>query len=177
LIEAAAAEPIVVDAVPAASQEDWALVPAPAHELPVPIEAPARKPRVSLAGHRWVLALAAAVLLVVTALATGWDRPTPPGSATPPGPAAPSGPAPASATVVAAVPRTEVVEARPAATSGSAVVKKDVQRASLVKPAGQRSPRTADRPKPSRAKARPAPAPPPQRKSFFKRELFRIVIK
>ena len=98
--------------------------------------------------HRWAIAAAAAVLLAVTAALVGWN------------------PAPAT-TVAALAPLPAPAKAEEPPSPEPAPSSHDVtRRASYV-----RQPPRA----PAKRKARPAP--PPQKKSFLKRELFRIVFR
>jgi hypothetical protein len=135
----------------AESAEQWGLVPAGSQAL-VPTPQPSvSSPSPALLRYRWVAAFAAAVLLVITVFATGPEQPL----------AAPPVPPPARAPVTplpAAVPA-PAVRANPA-----------VRSASYVRPAVRPAPRKAPPRKPAK---RPAPRKP----SFFKRELFRIVIR
>jgi len=97
-----------------------------------------------------VAALAAAVLLVITVFATGPEQPL----------AAPPMPPPSRAPVTPF----------PAAPAPAVRANPDVRSASYVRPAVRPAPRKAPPRKPAK---RPAPRKP----SFFKRELFRIVIR
>jgi hypothetical protein len=168
LIESGDAGPMV-EVVPsprATDGPDWGLVPvAPRDAVPVARPLP---PRESVASqYRWLLALAAAILLVATAMAIGWERASP------------------VTNLDLEARRTEATDDRrpaadsPVATAGAETAAateppvRDARHASLVKPL----PRAGTAVTPTRrTKARPA-AQPPQKKSFFKRELFRIVIK
>lgn len=166
LIETADAGPII-DVTPSApvSENTWALVPV-ARRDPAPLAWPVRTRDPLVTRHRWLLALAAAIVLVATVIAMGWQRGVPP-------------------TTVEAR-RAEVADERPArpapdgpvATTGADAtetpLENDARHASLVKPLPRAAAPAAARPQ--RRKAHPAPQQAP-RKSFFKRELFRIVFK
>jgi hypothetical protein len=133
-------------------EDEWGLVPTGSQALvPVPQpSAPSPSPSPALGPYRWVAALAAAVLLVITVFATGPEQPL----AAPPMPPATRGPV----TPLPAAPAPDI-RANPA-----------VRSASYVRPAVRPTPRKAP---PRKSAKRPAPRKP----SFFKRELFRIVIR
>jgi hypothetical protein len=156
LIETAPHEP-TVEVVPlpmpaAASPGTWALVAPEPRDARTPLPWPAKKTEPFLAPHRWLVALAAAVILVVAVLALTWQRAAQPvvQAESRREPVADIPLAPAAASDIVA---TDTRETAP--TSG-------VVRAAVV------------RPRPAKTRPRQAQAP---RKSFFKRELFRIVIK
>ena len=169
LVESSAHEFVVEPApMPAVATDvshdhDWALVPAAVGEVrPLPWRP--RRTDSFLASHRWLLALAAAIVLVIAVLAINWER------AAQPLPVAEGRREPIAETGPVAEGRREpIAETGPVATAGSEPAAITARPAALVtKPAAAR---------PRAAKAKPHPAPEPQRKSFFKRELFRIVIK
>jgi cytoskeletal protein RodZ len=158
LVESAIADAAVqAEAVPAGS-DSYALVPAaaaPAAAEPAPPLAWRAKPATvarRVDRYRWAIALAAAVLIAIAGVVLGWDRP-------------------ATATVAALESSAPLRTEAPAPVSEAAAVpaqpSHDVaRRVSYVRPA-PRSP----------AKRKSKPAPPPRKKSFLKRELFRIVFK
>jgi hypothetical protein len=154
MMETAAFEPQPLPA--SAESQTWALVPAAPCDivsLPLPLPLPPRAAQPQMTGWRWAAAVVAAVMLLAGVVVTDWERP---------------------ATVVAeapapvAPPQTEAraSDLRPVAAADDGAVE-EVRPATLVRPAA------AARPRPQKAKGRPAPA----HKSFFKRELFRIVFK
>jgi len=128
----------------------WALVPAAPQAL-IPARQPSRVPAPSFLRHRWAIALAAAVLLVAVALWTEWDVPRP----------AP----PAQRPVV----RLDVQRDVPPPPSTAAFA--EARPASYVQPASPDRPVNARARKPAPQKSRSA------HRSFFQREILRIVIR
>jgi hypothetical protein len=148
--EPACAEPPCEDAA-------WALVPVGTQALIPPVPRTVTRPA-PLIRYRWALALAAAILLVAAVVATGWEQQV-------------SKPA----TRAAAAPS---IEARRPPIG-------DVRPASFERPvpnavegpapsALEKERPAASRPRARKAPARKAPAP---RRSFFQKELLRIVIR
>lgn len=176
LMAESAAEPAVVvepGAEPARRLPDtWALVAAgPQHIVPLqPRPAPAGRSLV--AEHRWLLAIASAILLIVGAVvAAGLDRQVPRVPVEQPRSAL-FQTEPVAARPIAAVDAVTPLldEAPPLANAASRSVAVDARRASLVRPA------VTPRSRAPRGKTR-QPQPAPQRRSFLKRELLRIVIR
>jgi hypothetical protein len=160
LIEGAAdSEPPVEAAV---VSSEWTLVPQPSQSLvplrwPAPaVPAPARAWR----RHGWMLALAAAMILVVLSMAAWFPR-----RVAPPVLADSGVPVVATPPVAARVLDGTAGAPDPAEGAGA-------RPAAYVRPAPARPAALKARPQ-AKGKSRSAP----QRKSFFKRELFRIVIK
>jgi hypothetical protein len=163
LIESAEREaPVPAPAKPDTSPiEDapgtWALVPAPSRALAAPLAWPVKTPPHVLLRYRWAIAVAAAILLVTATLIAGWDR-----LALVAAPAVPRIPPPAAREAAAPRPLPATV-VPPEIVSTQARVRP----ATLVRPA---EPRRAAKPQARKASQ-------PRKTSFFKRELFRIVIR
>jgi hypothetical protein len=160
MVEAATADP-TDEPQPAPPAESSALVPAPVDPAPpLPWRAkPAALARLS-DRHRRAVALIAAVLIAVAAVIFGWDRPASTTVA-----ALESAPAPVeSVRQPEAAHRANAVAPAKVAPARVSPAKKDTQRVSYVQPAAH--PSTKRKPKST-----------PQKKSFFKRELFRIEIR
>ena len=152
--------------------EGWTLVPT----LPLDIAAPLpwrtsaaeRTKRAIPERYRWALALAAAAVIAVGAIATGWERPLSPAAAVvaarvqsePPLTAPDVDPIDAGSTPDARL----TPDARPTL---------DAPRLKNIRPASYARPSAAPHVRTIKAKPRSAP----QHKSFLKRVLFRIVIK
>jgi hypothetical protein len=157
LVESAAAEPVGEAQPAAAPQGSLAVLPAPIEPAaiePAPLPWRARSATAAprrFDRYRWTVALAAAVVIVLAAVFVGWDRPTA---------VVALEPAPVSA--AASVPQ-PVPAPGPSSLDPSSY---GARRASYVRP-----------PQRPAAKRKPKPSPPPQKKSFLKRELFRIVIR
>jgi hypothetical protein len=170
--EAVPAAAIESDSVPASVPADsWTLVPT----LPLDIAAPLpwrnsaaeRTKRAIPERYRWVLALAAAAIIAISAIATGWERPLSPVAAV------------EAAKVQSEPPVTgpadDPLNARSTSDARSTSVARptlDAPRMKNIRPASYVSPAAA---RVHTVKAKPRPAP--QHKSFLKRVLFRIVIK
>jgi hypothetical protein len=141
----------------------WTALPAPETLVPVLRRQPMPPPtpgRLAADRYRWALALGAGAMIVVTSFAMGWEGPSPDG--------------PVAET------KTTELESRPAAPLAAPLIA-DAPRLRLVeRPTSYERP-AAPRHSGSKAKPRPPaptqPPPAPPHKSFFKRELFRIVIK
>lgn len=152
----------VPESVPA---ESWTLVPT----LPLDIAAPLpwrtsaaeRTKRAIPERYRWVLALAAAAIIAISAIATGWERPLSPVAAVEAAKVQSEPPVTGPADDPLNVRSTP--DARPTL---EAPRMKNIRPASYVSPAAARI---------HTVKAKPRPAP--QHKSFLKRLLFRIVLK
>jgi hypothetical protein len=161
LVESSACEPVVESGpmapvvAPARDDHEWALVPAAAGAAR-PLQWRARSTESFLASHRWLLALAAAVVLVIAVLAISWERAAQP-------------------LPVVEGRREPIAETGPVATAGSEPPAITARTAVAGKA-------PAAHPRATKAKPRSAAQPQQQpqaqpRRSFFKRELFRIVIK
>lgn len=162
----AAVAPVAEPPRPAAVT--WALVPAGPREI-APLQRPQQVTKWSmLAGGPWLLAIASTILLVAGVIAAGFfERPAVRRAAEEPRTALatePSATAPVATTVAAA----PLVDDEPSVATPARYVAGDARRASLDRPTAVPRSRT------QKGKSRPAP---PQRRSFFKRELLRIVIR
>jgi hypothetical protein len=149
MIEVAALDPLPLP--PSTDGQTWALVPAaPQTVMPLPVVAapPSRK---GMSGWRWAVAVVAAVVLLAGVAIESVRPATVAAEAPPPPPAQTEARAP---------------DPRPVAAPDDGAVE-EVRPATLVRPA-------TPRPRAQKAKARQTPAP---HRSFFKRELFRIVFK
>jgi len=154
-----------------AARHTWALVPA-ATEAIAPLPWPVKTSRPSFTRHRWALALAAAILLAIVGIATGWERPAP-------------------MLALSAAPAPPEIEMAPTSGPSDTMTPADdaaVRPATLLTPSVTRGTPSVTRvtrdhvvkAKPARKPARAATTAqqnPPQKKSFLKRELFRIVFK
>ena len=140
--------------------EGWTLVPTLPLDIPAPLpwrtSAAERTKRAVPERYRWALALAAAAVIAVGAIATGWERPLSPAVAVEAARVQSEPPAPA--------PDVDPLNA------GSTL---DAPRLKNIRPASYARPAAAPHVRTVKAKPRPAP----QHKSFLKRVLFRIVIK
>jgi hypothetical protein len=162
------------------TQAGWGLVPVESTAL-MPVARSAIQPPNPWARHRWALALAAAVLLVSTALVTDWERPKSVPFVTPDShvsrPAARAAiPATISDSMPASIPAS-VDDAQPPVDAG--VRPAAYTRAAPVRRSAQVERSQAERPAPARAGGR-TPAAKPSRsshRSFFQKELFRIVFR
>jgi Helix-turn-helix domain len=153
------------------TQAGWALVPVESTALTPAARPAVRRPSPWLQ-HRWALALAAAVLLVVAALVTGWERPTPMPSVAPVARALqPAEPPAIPETIPSTIPAS-IDGGRPTPGTG-------VRPATYTRPVPVRRSAQMERPAPPRTRGRTPPAKPSRssHQSFFKKELFRIVIR
>lgn len=157
-------------AEPPQSEPTWALVPAePRGVVPLRQSQPATK-RSRFVVRPWILAVASTILLVLGLAAARFERPVARRPVEEPRtaqllsePTQPPAARPVAATVAAA----PLLDDDPAAATPARSVAGDARRASFVRPAA------APRSRAQKGTLRPAP----RRHSFFKRELFRIVIR
>ena len=133
----------------------WALVPAVPQPLTPAQPWSGHAPPPALVRHRWAMALAAAVLLVAAGLWIEWDVPR------------------AASPALPSAVRRDVTLSPPVAALGA------VRPASYVQPASVDRAASSDRPGAVRPRGRkPAPQKPrPARRSFFQKEILRIVFR
>jgi len=145
----------------------WALVPAGPQMLAPSSPAAAKRRPHPLLQYRWAFALVAAILLVAGVVSTGWEQTLPP----PPHVAralVPQASQPAPRVLDATDPIDGV---RPASYTRAPAIERAADRPVPARPSAAARPRVRKPPAPTKRESRPA------HQSFFKRELFRIVIR